>query len=46
MKRAYGFSKENITFLYDASKINRYELTTVEKFFRFDNVIVMVIETK
>ena len=46
MKRAFGFPKENIYFLYDALKINRNELTTVEKFFINDVVTVMVIETK
>ena len=46
MKRAFGFPKENIEFLYDASKIDRNELTTVEKFFRFGLAFVWVNETK
>ena len=46
MKRAFGFPKENIIFIYNAIKINRYELTTVEKFFRNNQGTVMVFETK
>ena len=46
MKRAFGFPKENIKFLYNVSTIDRNELTTVEKFFRNDLVTVTFIETK
>ena len=43
MKRAFGFPKENIYFLYHSSKIDRYELTTVEKFFRFSATVVVEV---
>ena len=46
MKRVFGFPKENIIFLYDALTINRYEITTVEKFFKSDFENVEVIEAK
>ena len=44
MKRAFGFPKENIKFLYNGLKINRNELTTVENFFSFRTSVVVLVE--